>query len=300
MIVGNNVDCGLNRLGTGYLDCFQKLGKPVGFIDMPTDFSLNRLTDTLDETYFQDQIKAGTFYPFLGAVDFAENNEDDVTETFSSGIIVDVRDGLPMFDFTYVSGGYAQHKAFYTHNGFGNGTIALVFENNVIAFALNTDGVTIEGLKRGRLKTKTFMNNTGSTVSRTMISVQLTDTFQYNTAMYLINAEQLGFSIIDYRGAIDSAITVVGTPAVGDTSIVVQVRAACNTAINVAGLLATDFDVTGQAVSAIAYDATTELYTLTVDALVAGTKIVSLGGGTDVAAEVAGTFYSGSSAEFTV
>lgn len=300
MILGNNVDCGVARKGTGIVDCIQQLGKPVGFWDLPVNFSLDRNTDTLDRARVLDEVKKGNFYVFNDAVDFTENNEDDVTQTFSSGIIADVRDGLPAFEFTFIKG-YGWHTLAYSHNGFG-GAVALLFENGVVGFALNADGNTITGLRRGRLKTKTFNNNTGSEVSKTMIGLQLIDPIQYNTSMFLINDTSFGSSPLDINGAIHTEVRVVGTPAVGDTTTVVEVVVGINTAVGVAGLTDASFNYTGQSVTAAVYDATTSQYTLTHDALTAGSKTVSLGTPTEVAAQIGTTevLYSGSSNSFTV
>lgn len=299
-ITGNNVDCGVALKGTGVIDCIQKLGKPVGFWDLGSNFSLDKNADTLDRAAVVAQIKAGQFHVFNNAVDFAESNEDDVTETFSSGIIEDVRDGLPAFDFTFIKG-YGWHASAYSHNGFG-GSIALLFENGVIGLALASDGVTIEGLRRGRLKVQTFKNNTGSEVSKTMISVQLIDAIQYNSSMYLVNDESFGSSPLNINGAIDASVEVVGTPALGDTQTVVKVSASHNSAVFAAGIVFGDFQYSGQTVTAAAYDAATGQYTLDHDALVAGDKVISLGNGTDNAAQVGTTevLYRGASRRFTV
>jgi len=300
-VLGNNVDCGVSKQGTGIIDCIQALGKPVGFWDLGTGFSLNKNTDDFTRAEVINLIKAGTLHIFNDALDFAENNEDDVTQTFTSGIIADVRDGLPAFDFTFIKG-YGWHAGAYTHNGFG-GAVALLFENSVIGLALNSDGVTIEGLKRGRLKTQTFKNNTGSEVSSTMVSIQLTDTAQYNTRMFLVNEDSFGSSPLDVNGAINVNLEVVGAaPAIGDTTTTVSVGTSINSAVYAAGLVFGDFDFTGQTVTAATYDAASGTYELTHDALVAGTKNISLGAGVETAAQVGTTevLYTGGTSSFTL
>ena len=300
MIAINNVDCGLSLKGTGIDQCSQTLGKPVGFWDLPLNLSLDINADTFDRAAVINKIKEGTLHVFNNAVDFAENNEEDVTQTFSSGIITDVRDGLPAFDFMYING-YAWHSAAYSHNSFG-GNIALLYQNGVIGLASSLDGKRLEGLTRGRLKTATFKNNTGSEVSMTMISLQLTDTIQYNTRIALINDTSFGSSPLNIGGAVNANVKVIGTPAVGDTTTVVSVAASANASRFAAGLLFSDFNYSGQNVTAAVYDAATGQYTLTHDALVAGVKVISLGEGTDFAAQVGTTelLYTGSSLQFTV
>lgn len=301
MITGNNVDCGLSRRGVGIAECEQKLGKPVGFWDLGSNFSLDVVNGSIDREAVLELIRRGELHTFNNALDFTENNEDDVTETFTSGIIADVRDGLPAFDFTYIDG-YSSHALRYTHNSFG-GAIALLFDNGVIGFAESVDGNRIEGLTRGRLKVATFKNNTGSEVAKTMISLQLTDTLQYNTRMFLINTNSFGSNPLNINSAINLDIVPTVAPSVGDTETIVSVTASANSAIRMfPGLLPTDFQISGQNVTGAAYDSVTGQYTIAHNALVVGSKTISLGDGTATAVRVGTTemIYSGASRVFTV
>lgn len=298
MILINSLDCGVSKKGTGLIDCFQELGKPSGFLDVGADFELDVQSGALDLSTINDLIKAGSLTPFTNAVDFADNSEDSVIETFSAGTKVKVRSGLPEFEFTYVNG-YNWHKSAYSHNGFG-GAIILVWENGVLGFDTSADGTKIKGLRRGLLDVKTFSNNDGSATSKTMITLQLLNADAYNSSMALLNEASMGFGVDEIKGAVDTSITIVGTPAVTDTEIVVSVSPSANSSIGIGGAVVGDFTVTGQTVSGVAYDATTKQYTLTVDSLTAGEKTVSLGTSGDVAVEIASVLYSGSSPAFTV
>ena len=298
-IFGNTLDCDSSKKGTGLSDCIQELGKPIGFIDLSTSWSANTTTDTFNQAYFTNLLLEGTFIPFGDSVDFADNTEDDVFQTFTSGDKRLVRDGKPEFDFIYTKG-YHWHAAAYSHNSNQNGAVAFVWDNGVIGFAITGQG-TIAGLKRGYLKTKTFQNNDGSNVSLSKFSFQLRDAKEYNTSMYLINEDNLGASLDDVmKGAIDTRLAVTAAVATGATTFSVNVTAAGNQGLPILGLLPANFQVSGQIVAGAVYNATTKEYDITIDAATAGSKVISLGNGSnEIAVDLSGTIYSGSG-EFTV
>ena len=300
MILINNVDCGVSRKGTGVGECEQALGKPSGFILCDTTWTADVTTDTINLAYVNTQILLGNFVPFLNAVDFADNSEDTVYETFSSGRKSPVRDGLPEFDFTY-NNSYPWHTAAYSHNGNSEKAIILVWENGVMGFDTSVDGNTIRGLRRSYQQTKTFQNNDGSVVSKTMISIQLADAIGYNQNMSLLNEASLGFSIDDIKGSIDCRLVVTSaTPVATDTTISVSVTSSGNRATNILGLAAANFVVQGAVASAATYNTVTKAYDLTITALVAGSTNVALGSLTESAVELSGVIYSGATPSFSV
>ena len=296
-IQGNFLDCGSRQKGTGLIDCIQELGKPNGFIDLG-DWTANKYSGTLDIATINTLVLEGKWTPFTDSVDFADNTEDDVFQTFTSGDKRLVRDGRPEFDFIYTKG-YHWHSAAYSHNTNQNGTLALIWENGVIGFVLNNDGVTLQGLKRGYLKTKPFQNNDGANVSQTMVSFQLASAMEYNSQMYLINEDSLGFSLSDIKGAIDTTFTVDPVIAAA-TTLSVAINPTANGAVDVLGVLPANIQITGQTVTAAVYNATTKKYDLTVDALTSGTKTISFGDGANLkGVDLSGVLYSGSNT-FTI
>lgn len=300
MILLNSVDCGTKRKGTGILDCIQELGIPAGFITVPTNWSLDIETGDFNKEHIQEQIQAGALVPFLVATNFTDNSEEDVFETLNSGVQVPVRDGKPLFTYEY-NNGYCWHSAAYTHNGFRNRNVILVWDNDVFGFAVSADGTTIKGLTAGYIKTGNFMNNDGTTGSKTNISMQLIDPYQYNAEMMLLNSQNTDVSIDEIKGVVDTMVSVPTVPAATDTEVSVKVVAHCNQAIDILGLEATDFAVSGHTVTAAVYNSTTGMYDLTVDAFAASeTFTVKLNDGTYDAVVVADNIYAGESPSYTV
>lgn len=302
MVLLNSVNCGVNRKGTGVLDCIQELGIPAGFITVPTNWFLDTETGTFDMAYVQEQIQAGEFTPFLVATNFTDNSEEDVFETLNSGVQVPVRDGKPLFTYEY-NNGYCWHSAAYTHNGFKNRNVILVWDNDVFGFASTAGGTAIKGLTTGYIKTANFMNNDGTVGSKTNISLQLLDPFQYNSEMVLLNSENTDVSADEVRGIVDAMLSVPTVPATTDTTVDVKVVAHCNQAIDILGLTADDFVVTDKTVDTATYNATTGLYELTVTpAFATGeTFTVKLNDGTyDAVVTADGLIVAGESPEYTV
>ncbi len=286
-----NANCGLKNRGTKVSECYTKLGRPDGFINVDSTWSLPASGDLTQEVILAE-IKKGNFVPFNKAREFATANEDDVYKTYAGGDKLLVRKGLIEMDFTY-SNGRAWHGAAAANDHSGTKSCILVFKSGHLLFDSNADGTELKGLRMSHQTTAPFKDNDGQNPGETMIKIQLTDTQAYNQNVVVVSEEDLGLDFSDaFAGALDSYIEVVGNPAASETSIVVTVSPFANRSSKIAGI--EEFKVSGQAVSAVVYDAATSQYTLTVDALTAGTKTISLGAEGEFAAEVTERLYSGS------
>src|SRR5690606_6211962 len=81
------------------------------------------------------------------------------------------------------------------------------------------------------------------------------------------------------KGAYEADLTVT---AEAGTTVLVRALSSCNNSVNYVGLEApTNWRVNGVAPTAVTYNATTGLYTLTVTALVAADPVVVVLAGTD-------------------
>lgn len=297
----NYIDCTAGaRKGTGVLGCKIPTGIPDGFIAVSKTWVFDPETEYFDETYQKLQVQKGLWFPFNNAVDFNENNEDTQFKTYNTGIKLPTREGLPELEFVY-SNEYSWHSAVYTFNGYGNYNIILVWKNNVIGVATKPDG-TLTGLSAGYLNVKPFKNSNGSDPAETMIGFQLTDGFQYNSKMSLIEGDVNGFNVKNLKGALDAKITVPVVPADLATTVSVKVVAEFNPSIVVKGLTVDNFKVTGKTVSAAVYNSATELYDLTTSAFATADVFkVSLNDGTyDIVETATGAQYKGESKSYTV
>ena len=270
--------CSLDRRGTGTIECDVETGIPNGFFLTTPDWSLNTETETFNKTYLIDQIQLGNIIPFTNSVSFTDNTEDDVFETFNTGIKTIVRDGKPEFAFDYQRG-YCWHSAAHSYNSFKAYKVILVWDNDVLGFARDADGVSIKGLDLGYIKTSTYKNNNGTESQTSTINFQLTNPKQYNQDMALLDSEQLDFSPTDVNGVIDCSLTINTDPVTTATSTLnVSVKAKCNSAVNILGLItASDWQTIGTTqagIDTVTYDSGTETYNVNLDAaLLAGETI---------------------------
>lgn len=291
MILINNAQCGLALRGTAVPECFSKIGYPDGFIACDTDWVADATAVTIDKSYITEQTKLGNFVPFIGALDFAPNIEDDVFKTYGTGLKQLSRKGLVEMTFTY-SNGREWHGAAASNDHSGSKAMILIWKSGHIGLQSDDNGATVRGLRVSHQTTSPYKDANGTDPGETMIAIQLVDTKAYNQDVVIVdeNDSNVTFSTA-FAGALDTYIEVQGTPSVADTTIVVRLSPFASRSSLVAGV--TNFTVSGQVVSGAAYDAATGFATITMDALTAGTKTIQLGSATEVAAEVSGKLYSG-------
>jgi len=291
MILINNAQCGLNRRGTCVSDCFTELGIPDGFIAVDTDWTADTATTTIDAAYILNEIKVGNFVPFTNAVDFTPNIEEDVFKTYNTGQKKLARKGLVEMTFTY-SNGREWHAAAASNDHSGSKSLILIWKSGHIGLQSNDDGLTVQGLRVSHQTTAPYSDANGTDPGETRITVQLVDTDAYNQNVVIVDEDDSNTNYsVAFCGALDTYVEVQGTPAVGDTTIVVKLSPYATRSSLVAGVV--DFTVSDQVVSGAVYDPLTGFSTITVDPLTAGVKTIQLGTATEVAAEVSGKLYSG-------
>jgi len=252
----NFKECSLVNVGTALPDCVAELGQPKGFVLTSRDWSED-VSTTLDKAYFQQKVQEGVFIPFLNATGFEENTPDATNQEFQDGTMVNVRSGKPMFTFQYTKSVHFQ-KIASKYNSFERFNILLVFDNDNLFGALNSDETEVSGLKLGMLHTNTYNQNDGSNVGQTPISMQLLDNKQYNEGAVIdpefdLNSELFGILDVD----------VAGTSASGSVSF--SVKASVNEAVNIKGLLAGNLrlvvDGVAEAITNVTYDDVSNEYT---------------------------------------
>ncbi len=299
MILGNYHDCNSTQKGTGVPGCAPPTGLPTGFILSPKGDSIEIATTDFDTAYINGRIKAKEFIPFLDALQFADQSEDVQLFTSQIGIKSVTRNGLPEFVFDF-NKGYSGHAAAFSHNGFRNYDVYLVYDNGVILGAVNNAGTHVSGFDLGLFHTGNFKHRDGSNPEMSTVTLQLTDAEQFNQNGYLIDPDANSFDINDILPIIDANITLVSNAT---TDVVVSVLLAANSNTSVAGLLATDFAAIGtsETIDSITYDAVNKQYTLTFTADVSGdfagmeVKLYDTADSTNVI-ESGGNHYQGSSA----
>lgn len=263
----NYLVCSAERKGTGVPACYVETDVPNGFYLAAPNWSFDPSQVAFNRAYVTEQIQAKNLIPFLNSLQFTDNTEDDVFQTFATGIKAVVRNGLPEFAFDY-SKGYCFHSAAHSYNSYAAYKVVFVWNNGVHGFAKNSDG-TLSGLDMGYFKAGTYKNNSGSETQTTPVSFQLTNAIQYNENMAFLSAEQLDFVPSNINGVVDAMLTIQGDIEGTDTTFDVAVKVHCNTSINVLGLTVADLQLTGdtsKSISTVAYNSSTGLYTITMDA----------------------------------
>lgn len=270
--------CANERMGTGTIECFVETGIPNGFFLTTPDWSLNTETETFNQAYLTQQIQEGKIIPFTNSVAFTDNTEDDVFQTFDTGIKTIVRDGKPEFGFDYQRG-YCWHSAAHSYNSFKAYKVILVWDNDVLGFAKAADGVSIKGLDLGYVKTSPYKNNNGTESQTSTINFQLTNPKQYNQDMALLDSEQLDFSPSDVNGVIDAELTITTNIADTDTGFEFTVKTKCNNAINISGLTLADFQLlgnTGFTLNSISENVAEQTYTAGISSAVSAGETVGI------------------------
>jgi len=304
------LDCKKNNYNVGTVTCeiFLKEYKTLFLVDPNYNPTVEEF-QALTEDDIVELIQRGTLIPLTGSKQFTNNTPEPTTEEYSTGIITVIRNGKPQYQFDFDKG-VNFHRSVYGLNSYSNFKAMFVDLAGNLVFALSANGLRVSGFDLGMLNTRTFMPATGDTSAMTSVELQLTNEDQYNRRIEVMTAENAPVDFNNVWAIVGVALNIVNTPAVGSTSLNVQVRSLGNRTYGVNSLDVTNFRlvntttnalITPSAVTAQTGDGN---YTLTVSALVAGTYELRL---YDVALTVFVArpddtiqLYAGSSKPFTV
>lgn len=240
MIDYNFKDCAATNEGTGLADCFSKWGQPVGFILTPKSWEV-ATSETFDSAYVNEQIQLGNFIPFLqGFNNFTENTGDPATNESNTGITTVIRNAKPMYQFDFTNG-IGWHGSAYSYNSQSKFNVLLVFENGNIGAAISKDGLELSGFTLGSFNVRTYRLQSGTDLEVSQITMQLTNTNQFNTQAVTIEASQLDFEPQELEGVLQVDLGIT-TAAAGD--ITMTAKAKLNHAIDITSLTAANVEVT--------------------------------------------------------
>ena len=271
------LDCKKNNYNVGTVSCeiFLKEFKTPILIKKGW-----RATVAAFQAFTEDDIveliQTGVWIPLVGSKQFTNNTPDPTTEEYTGGIINVIRNGLPQYQWDFDKG-VNFHRSLYGLNGSNNFDVAIVDKGGNLVFALSPDGLSVSGFDAGMTNTRTFMPPTGDTSSMTSFEIQLTNEDQFNRRLEVMTAENAPTDFNNLWAIVGVVLNIINTPAVGGTSLNVQVRSIGNRTYGVNSLDVTNFRlvntttnalVTPSAVTAQTGDGN---YTLTVAALTAGT-----------------------------
>ncbi len=267
----NQVSCTVaDLIGSGQLGCkfnFKNL-KDVRFWKKGT---VTASTETYNKSYLRTQQQAGNMIPVLDVYDFTWNDPTDEVETAeSTGLSATTRKGI--YELTFMSRkGLYEQKIFEALEGDDIWDVQLVDdEGNELWTETSTGGA--KGFSTSRVAVNPISFNKGTTSQKTGMTIQFSDSLQFNRNLTWIAAENLDYFRSEITGANQVNCTIPNAPADTDTTIVVKTMLARGGAF-VSGLSALSnwvVKVNGSTVTptgtAVA-DSANKTYTFTVSAL---------------------------------
>ncbi len=306
MNIINVKDCVNSRKNTGFGDCVLEFGIPKGYILTPKGWSLDLNTQTFDKTYINEQIQAGEFIPFMGAVEFTDNTPENNKEEFQGGVKSTNRNGLPEFGYKFIRGGWLFNNAVASWDTFAQYDMLMVFEKGIAGVTL-ADGV-LGAFDLGDISTNTYKHFDGNASGHTMVSLQLLSAEQYRNDVAMLDKVALGYgNPVNEILPISDVVFTDGTADASDNKITFKMAFKMNEGEVVQGADIPNFKVyedgVSKTISVSTFNSLTKKYELTLSvAPVAASKIV-VTTYDDVAgvavAKINNRFFKGESAEIT-
>jgi hypothetical protein len=280
MILFNQKDCDVTRKNLGLPDCILQEGRLTGFMLTPKGWALD-LTETFDKAYVNDQIQLGNFIPFTGAVEATNGTPEATTEEYQGGVMSVVRNGLPMFTFKYLKGGWKFANALQTYNSFQAYDVILIFSSGAIAGA--TNGTQLTGFDLGMLNTNTYMFTDGSVSASVSVGMQIINEAQFNRDVALLDSSVLDFNVnVDINPITD--IVMSGRADASENKVYFKANFDMNQSVPLSGLAIANLRCTINGVAdvitalSLSYDSVEKEYSFTPTAtlIVADAVVVQL------------------------
>lgn len=261
----NAIDCGSKgNLGTGLAGCRidRKRVTALGLLQKGFKF-----TEEISKDYMRTLQQEGKLIMLQGVVSFEDATADDNIIT-REGSGIKVVAGKNPYEYTATfDNGINFHKALTSLSGFNAYDLILFDVDNSMFFTVTKQGQP-KGFTLGMFENGKYMGANGTDASTQTIAMQLTERAEVDERMSYVTTENLDFSYDELDG-VNEVIVSVDPIVTASTSIVVSALLQDKTHA-VEGLLVANFKVTrnGSALvpSAVAYNATTKKYTLTVTA----------------------------------
>lgn len=294
--------CTTKTRGTSLGDCVKQYGDLLGMDIYTKGWALDTVSDAFPtETIYKGLIKSETLYPFNDLYSFEQNTPDNEQATGSTGKISDIRAGKPQFSISWDKGA-CFHKGVYDKRGNNRWDVALKFETGVL-YASSVDGSQLKAFSNGVFSVSTFKLLQGTDPEMTTVAIQFNTAEEFNARGVFFTWEAIGYDMSQIEGIVNAYLGYQTEPVAG-TTVSVKVLDDCNRSVSLLGLTETTnwalggVQASATAITAVAYNATTEAYDLTLDVPLVSTDTVQprLVDGSDNAAEnTSGDFYKGQS-----
>ena len=230
--------CAEDVLGTGQGECpITDFGDLKGIGLLKKGSKLNLATDTLNDATFRSLITDGKLHQLVNSYAFEDTTPENERSTSSDGLMQTIREGKPMYSFTFKKGMY-NAKAMQSLKG-NNRWDAFFYFTEGLLVALDTAGANLKGFNGSMFDVDSYKFKQGAETEFSKVSLQLSDAKEFNQRFVFFTWEELGFNALEIEGVIETVVSFNASPVAG-TSITVKVADANNRSISYASLFDTD------------------------------------------------------------
>jgi hypothetical protein len=293
--------CAEDVLGTGQGECpITDFGDLKGLGLLKKGSKLNLATDTLSEATFRALITGGKLHQLVNSYAFEDTTPENERSTSSDGLMQTIREGKPMYSFTFKKGMY-NAKAMQSLKG-NNRWDAYFYFTEGLLVALDTAGENLKGFNGSMFDVDSYKFKQGAETELSKVSLQLSDAKEFNQRFVFFTWEELGFNALEIEGVIEANVSFNAAPVAGST-ITVKIADANNRSISYASLFdtASNWKVLKNGVANVVTTVSVagDVVTLTLtSALVSTNKVdVSLNG---IVADLELKYYKSNTANATV
>lgn len=270
--------CAEDILGTGQGDCpITDFGDLKGEGLLRKGTKLNLATDTLTEATFRALITEGKLNQLINSYSFEDTTPENETSTSSDGLTQPIRDGKPMYAFTYKKG-MAYNTALHSLKGNGRWDAIFYFTKGML-LALDTAKANLKGFNGGMFDVDSYKFTQGTETEFAKAKLQLTDAKEFNTRWVFFTWDELGFNALEIDGAIQSYVSFNASPIAGST-ITVKLVDFYNRSISYASLFDTagSWSVTKNGVANVVttVSVASDVVTLTLTTALVSTDVVTV------------------------
>lgn len=230
--------CAEDVLGTGQGECpITDFGDLKGLGLLKKGTKLNLATDTLNEAIFRVLITSGKLHQLVNSYAFEDTTPENERSTSSDGLMQTIREGKPMYSFTFKKGMY-NAKAMQSLKG-NNRWDAFFYFSDGLLVALDTAGENLKGFNGSMFDVDSYKFKQGAETEFSKVSLQLSDAKEFNQRFVFFTWDELGFNALEIEGVIETVVSFNAAPVAGST-ITVKIADANNRSISYASLFDND------------------------------------------------------------
>ena len=293
--------CAEDVLGTGQGECpITDFGDLKGLGLLKKGSKLNLATDTLSEATFRALITDGKLHQLVNSYAFEDTTPENERSTSSDGLMQTIREGKPMYSFTFKKGMY-NAKAMQSLKG-NNRWDAYFYFSDGLLVALDTAGENLKGFNGSMFDVDSYKFKQGTETEFSKVSLQLSDAKEFNQRFVFFTWDELGFNALEIEGVIETVVSFNAAPVAGST-ITVKIADANNRSISYASLFdtASNWKVLKNGVANVVTTVSVagDVVTLTLTSALASTNKVdvSLNG---IVSDIENKYYKSNTANATV